>query len=495
MRNAFASKMSYFILTFVFLIIIASFLFTGFDNFSVGGLSKNVASVDGTPVTIKEYQIALTRQVEFFNQMMGGNGMTEKQLEELGIKQSVLNGLIQQKLIHNAAENMGLVVSLEEVKNEIKNLPYFKRNEQFDVNLYRNVLQSNGYAPTQFEELIGNDLKQKKVDELFNTTVVSENFVKDILSFKNNTANVTAIKIGRQSLAPLISVSEQEIKDYLAKPENQKNLENAYTDNYSKYNQPEEVKARHILVQGQDAKALDKAKAIKSKINTKNFSSLASKETEDPTGKNNGGDLGWFAKGRMVPEFENVAFKMKKGEISEPVKTQFGYHIIYVEDKKAAQTKPLESVKSELAQLAIQKTKAQDLDQLLQSEQERINNLMKNNKLSELESLEKKVDAQFFKNVSVNQYDQAIGQLTLSPKEAEELFKASAGDTLNFGNAGTIYLVKVNSKSRTQDENKSAEQLKAEMAAQNQAFSRKAREELIKSMNNKAKIVTNPSLL
>ena len=493
MKSAFASKMSYFILTFLFLIIMASFLFSGFDNFSMGS-GKNVASVDGTEVTIKEYQVALQRQVEFFTQMMGGKGMTQAQLEEMGIKQSVINGLIQQKLIANTADSMGFVVSLEEVKNEIKNLPYFKRNEQFDVNTYRNVLQSNGYTPTQFEELIGNDLKQKKVDELFSTTLISENSVKDILNFKNNGMNVHAIKISRQALAPMVSVSEQEIKDYLAKPENQKTLEAAYTENYAKYNQAEEVKARHILIKGEDAKALDKIKAIKSKVNASNFAATANKETEDATGKTNGGDLGWFSHGRMVPEFEAVAFKMSKGSISEPIKTQFGYHIILVEDKKAAQTKPLEAVKSELAQLAIQKTKAQDLDKLLASEQARITTLLTENKTAELEALQKKLDAQFFKNTDVNQYDQNIGQLSLTPKEAEELFKAAPGTTLNFGNAGTIYLVKVNSKSVNQ-QTKVDEQFAAEMTAQGQAFSRKSREELIKALNNKAKIVTNPALM
>lgn len=493
MKNAFASKMSYFILTFIFLIITASFLFSGFDNFSMGG-GKNVATVDGTPITTKEYQIALNRQVEFFNQMMGGKGMTQKQLEEMGIKQSVMNGLIQQKLISNTADSLGFIVSLEEVKAEIKNLPYFKTNEQFDVNLYRNVLQANGYTPTQFEELISGDLKQKKVDGIFNNTIISENLVKDILGFKNNGLSVHAVKISRQSLAPLVSVSEQEIKDYLAKAENQKSLETAYTENYAKYNKPEEVKARHILINGEDDKALEKIKAIKSKVNTKNFASLASKESQDPTGKSNGGDLGWFARGRMVPEFENTAFGMKKGEISEPVKTQFGYHIIYVEDKRAAETKPLEAVKAELAQMAIQKTKASDLDELLKSEQQKITDLLKANKIAEIEALNKKLDGQFFKDTQVNQYDQSIAQLSLSPKESEDLFKANVGDTLSFGNAGTIYLVKVNSKTSS-DAKKMEEQLSGEMTAQGQAFSRKTREELIKTLNNKAKIVTNPALM
>jgi peptidyl-prolyl cis-trans isomerase D len=493
MKNAFASKMSYFILTFIFLIIIASFLFSNFDNFGMSGGAKQVGSVDGTPITVKEYQMALSRQVEFFNQMMGGSGMTQKQLEEMGIKQSVLNGLVQQKLILNAAEQMGFVVSLEEVKNEIKNLPYFKTNNQFDVNLYRNMLQSNGYIPAQFEELVANDLKQRKIDELFNTTLLSQAYVRDVLRFKNNMVIVDGVKLSRQSLAPLISVSAQEIEQYLAEPENQKSLEEAYTDNMSKYNKAEEVKARHILIQGEDQKSLDRIKAIKTKVNQKNFADFAKKESEDPTGKSNGGDLGWFSAGRMVPEFEAVAFKMNKGEISEPVKTQFGYHLIFVEDKKAAETKTLESVKAELAQLAIQKTKAQDLDQLLKSEQERLTVALTKGDLVTVESTSKKVDGQLFKGVEVNQFDQTIQMNSLSAQEADQLFKAAPGSVLNFSNPGGIYLVKVVSKKVGQEP--TPEKLKNELTTQNQAYSRKIREDLLRQMNNKAKVVTNPAML
>ncbi len=213
MKATIANKMSYFILMFIFLIIIASFLFSGYEDFSLGS-SKHVALVDGTPVTTKEYRMALSRQVEFFNQMMGGN-MSEKQMEQMGVKESVLNSLIQLKLILNTADKMGFIVSLDEVKNEIKNMPYFKTNNQFDVNLYRNALQANGYVPTQFEELVRNDMKQKKVEELFSSSLVSENHVRDVLKFKNNIVVVQGVKVSRQSLAPLVSVSEQEIKEYI----------------------------------------------------------------------------------------------------------------------------------------------------------------------------------------------------------------------------------------------------------------------------------------
>jgi peptidyl-prolyl cis-trans isomerase D len=449
--------------------------------------------VDGTPISVKEYSVALNRQVEFFNQMMGGQGMTQKQMEQMGIKQSVLNGLIQQKLVLNTADQMGIVVSLDEIKNEIKSMSYFKTNGQFDVNLYRNMLQGNGYTPTQFEELVGNDLKQKKLDELFNSTLISENYVKDITRFKNNQVTIQGVKISRQSLSPLVSISEQEINDFISKPENQKSLEAAYTDNLTKYNKPEEVKARHILISGEDSKSLEKIKAIRSKVTVKNFSEMAKKETQDPSGKTNGGDLGWFANGRMVPEFEKVAFGMKKGEISEPVKTQFGYHIILVEDKKAAEIKPLESVKTELAKIEIQKTKAQDLDKLLKSTGEEIQALLAKNDFSAVESISKKVDGQIYKNIDVNQFEQSLTTTSLAPQEADQIFKAQDNTILNFGNPGTIFLVKVIGHKTGAE--KTPDELKAEVGNQNQLYSRKVREELIKALNNKAKIVTNSSLM
>ncbi len=492
MKNAFANKISYFILTFIFLIIAASFLFSNFDNFSMGS-SQEVATVDGRPISQKEYSVALNRQMEFFNQMMGGKGMSQKQLEEMGIKQSVLNSLIQQKLILNTADQMGIVVSLDEVKNEIKSMQYFKTNNQFDVNLYRNMLQSNGYTPTQFEELVANDLKQKKVDELFNTTLISDNYVQDISTFKNNQVTVQGVKIGRQALSPLVSISEQEVKNYISKAENKKVLEDAYKENFAKYNKPEEIKARHILIEGADAKALEKVKAIRAKVTTKNFSQIAKTETQDPTGKDNGGDLGWFSSGRMVPEFEQVAFGMKKGDISQPVKSQFGYHIIYVEDKKSVETKSLDSVKSELARIELQKTKAQDLDKLLKSTAQQIETSLKNNDFASVEALAKKVDGQVFKNTDVNQFDQSLEATALAPQEAEKIFKASPGSVVDFGNAGTIFMVRIVGKKVAPA--KTPEQLKAEVVSQNQLLSRKVREELIKTMNNKAKIVTNQSLL
>ena len=489
MRNAFANKMSYFILSFLFLLIIASFIFTGFNGVGIGS-SREVANVDGTPITTREYQTALNRQIDFFNQMMGGN-LTQAQLEQMGIKKTVLDTLIQQKLMLNAAGKIGFAISQDEIKAEIKKLPYFQSNGQFDVSLYRNMLQSNGYVPARFEELIADDMKQQKLEGLFTNLIVSEAAIADIVKFKNSVITVQGLRIPRQSLTPLISVSEAEIKEFVAKEENQSQLESLYAEDFAKYNKPEEVKARHILIRGDDDNALKRAEKIRSSLTAKNFVQIAKKETEDETGKDNGGDLGWFAKGRMVPEFEEEAFKLKKGQISSPVKTPFGYHLILVEDKRAAEVKPLDQVKNELAKKALQKSKSTDLDALLKAQYEEIQTALQRNNYKAVENIAKKVDVPYI-NTEVNQYDQLVLQSELSAQDAAKLFAADPGTIVDLGNPGNIYLLKVISKTQKATV---AESTKLEKASQEQLLNRKARTELLRVMNNKAKVVTNPALL
>jgi DNA repair exonuclease SbcCD ATPase subunit len=120
MKNSLVTKLSTFFLSLIFLLIVVSFLFGNYDGFTAAS-SQDVASVDGLPVTTREYQMRLSQQVEFFSQMMGGQ-MTQQQMEQMGIKDTVLSGLVQQKLLLSTGRKMGLALSEAELKDEIKKL-------------------------------------------------------------------------------------------------------------------------------------------------------------------------------------------------------------------------------------------------------------------------------------------------------------------------------------------------------------------------------------
>lgn len=173
-------------------------------------------------------------------------------------------------------------------------------------------------------------IKQAKKDKVQNTTEY-----KDALK---NVQDELALEIWMRKKMQTIKVSDSEIQAF-------------YNENKSKLMQPETIKARHILVDSEK-----EAKDIISQLNKagKNvgtkFAELAKEKSKDPS-KANGGDLGWFSKEQMVPEFANVAFGLKAGEFNKtPAKTNYGYHVIYVEDKRPAQTAPLDQIKPQLEQ-------------------------------------------------------------------------------------------------------------------------------------------------
>lgn len=169
-----------------------------------------------------------------------------------------------------------------------------------------------------------------------------------------------AQEFSKRFIEDKVTISDEEVKEYYEKHKDQ-------------FTQKEQVKARHILVkvpaganEDEWKKARKKALDIKARAEKgEDFAKLAKEFSDDPGTKNRGGELGYFGKGRMVPEFEKVAFSLEPGVISDPVKTIFGWHLIQVEDKKASQVKPLEDVKSFVRQRALQEKKSEMLEKLL----------------------------------------------------------------------------------------------------------------------------------
>jgi peptidyl-prolyl cis-trans isomerase C len=142
-------------------------------------------------------------------------------------------------------------------------------------------------------------------------------------------------------------------------------MHKVYDEAVKQMGDEQEVHARHILIRAaaNDEKASkaaeDKIKAIIARLKKgEDFAKVASEVTEDPSGKANGGDLGYFTKDQMVPEFSTVAFKLDKGQISDPVKTQFGWHVIKVEDKRVKPAPKFEEVKAQLEQYVTRKAQA-----------------------------------------------------------------------------------------------------------------------------------------
>ena len=170
---------------------------------------------------------------------------------------------------------------------------------------------------------------------------------------------------------------------------------------------------------------LKKINGIKksTKINEK-FREPANKHTMDPSNaKTKGGSLGWFSRGRMVPEFEKVAFSLKPGQISSPVKTSYGYHLIYVQDKKKAKEAELKNHVNEIAKELIQDSSDERLSELMTKTTARVSSVLKSRKQEKLESLGKSNKAvKIYPGQSINLYEKNAQLSSLTNDEFSSLF-------------------------------------------------------------------------
>lgn len=500
MNKKFSSRSATIIVSGMLFLITLSFILTGFqsDISFVGGSSNHVATVDGNGVTIREYQFALNQQIDFYRRMMGGKDLTEAQINQFGIRQMVLKRLIEKKLLENFGKDNGLYFSQEKLAQTIKELPYFKRENQFDVNLYKNLLAQNGFNPSQFEEQISHDESARLVDTALNgLTITSDQYSKLIHSIEEDAFMVNAVQFSKESLRKSLKVDARVLDTYLAKAENKKKLEDIYNQNVGRFSQPEQVKARHILIktgETSDAQAQAKAEKIAKTLTAQNFTTIANKETEDPSGKGKGGDLGWFGRGRMVPEFEEVAFKTKVGQISKPVKTQFGYHIIMVDGKKEANKKTFDQVKAELATEEIQKGMDGELDQYF----EKIKNEVKAalNDAKKMDQLANTYSMTFNKAQKVSRLSKAIGSIQLTATQNKTLFNENQTKVVkDFSDAAIARLVYVDSRNNANVANMNAEQLKTVKQKLNAEAVRSVRDDLMVELEASAKVVSKLNML
>ncbi len=363
------------VVMFIFGIIILVFVFWGFNPGKRGAGNRVVAKVNGMDISTELYENLYKRELNKIKEQQGGV-ITEDMLESLQLDQRVLNMLINDVLIIDEAKSTGIKASNEEVQAKIFADPNLREEGRpFNKKFYLELLKRNRINPLEYEEGIREKLTAQKMlnsiaadvrftdDELWekyaeanssfsydyaefnpkkfmDTGAVTEETLKKYYE-ENKTAFpvATAIKAfyaraGFKALGTQIKINDDDIKRY-------------YEANTYDYLREAEVHASHILIKGEGA--LKKAEEILARIKAgESFSALARAHSEDRGSASKGGDLGFFGPGTMHKEFEKAAFTLGAGEVSEPVRTPFGYHIIKVVEITEEGVKALAEVSSDI---------------------------------------------------------------------------------------------------------------------------------------------------
>ncbi len=451
MPKKFSSTVSYLIVTFFLAAIVISFVFTGAGSSRVtkSGVAA-VAEVDGNSIGVDEYNRVLQGQIDYYSKMMGGKSLSSREIEMFGLKQRALQGLVEQKILANWADDLDLYPGKVEVKEEIKSLPYFLSNGNFDLNKYKTLLRANHYTPNDFEARIADDVKMKKVQQLMGYFWVSQKHVDDMNAFRQESLQATAIQIEKDDLARFIAIPEQQIVAFVQEKKNEGRLAALYEKNKSRFETPEKVQARHILIRledGKDVEAQKKIEEIAKKVTVKNFAQMADKYTEDPSGKGKGGSLGIFERGKMVKEFEKVAFDLKANTISKPVKTMFGYHIILVEKHFDKKVTPMDVAYRDLAKEELQKEQKKELDKFASTVASELASAIQ--KPKELASAKKKYLFELEEGKDLNLLDGRVGKIELKEDELKQIFKPEGmKEDIFIFNSGTMLKVVATSKKK-----------------------------------------------
>ncbi len=433
------------------LFYIPDFLRSGAD----AAAGDTVAKVEGREISSADFRRTYQAQLQAYRSAYGGN-MSDQLLKQLGIEQQILQQMVDERAALAEAERLGIKVSDEEVRQRIFGMPAFQENGGFIGEArYQQLLrmQRPPLVASEFEDNIRRGLSVEKLrGSLTDWLSVNDKELEQEYRRRNDKVKLAVVSFTADSFRPQVTASDAEVASHFEAhkndfkiPEKRKiryllvdvealraktvvpaaDIDREYTNNSEQYTTAEQVRASHILLktEGKDDAAV-KARAeelLKQARGGGDFAELAKKNSEDTDSAKNGGDLDYFGRGRMVPEFDQAVFAMQPGAISDLVKTQYGYHIIKLVDKKTATTRQLAEVRQQLTdQLAYQRAQAQAAD-LSQNLEKQIKTPADLDKVAKAQGLTVQ-ESGFFAR------DEPILGLGPSPEAANKAFEMKTGE-------------------------------------------------------------------
>lgn len=353
-------RTSRYFLVVVVLTFIASLAYFGATQDRAG--PDWVVSVNGDEVSALAYQRAYRATVEQYRQLFKDR-FTDEMARSLKLQEQVIDSLVTDRLIHQGAPAEGISVSNEELAAEIARMGVFHAGGGFSREQYLKVLSRAGLTPAQFEPDMRGELLRRKLQTLLTAGVkVTEAELRQQWEIRQERVRAAYLLVSPESFLASAEATEAEVEAYhkahpaeFTRPERRRilaailpaasvpaptvtdaDVEAAYKERRREFEQPTRVRLAHILVRvpsvgGSEAedKAREKAEAALRRVREgADFAQVAREVSEDPATALRGGELGLVAPGEQVPQFEQVAFGLKRGEVAGPVRTPYGYHVM-----------------------------------------------------------------------------------------------------------------------------------------------------------------------
>ncbi len=361
--------------------VILSFALAGIGSYLGQTTEQPVAEVNGIKISQTEFSRAFQNERSRLEQQFGEyfTQIAADPTYMAQIRQGVIDRLVQQELQSQLAAELGLRVSDESVRKTILELPYFKIGDKFNNDRYLQVIRQMNFQPDAFREYLRDDMTRSQlVSAVAGTDFALPNELKSAIALQQQTRSIDYLVIDKQAMQADVEVTEQEVADYyelnagqFLSPElisvnyielnaddidvasvSEDDVKAYYEQSKAQYVEPEKRRVSHILIDNSedDDAAKAKAESLLAKLNAgADFAELAETSSDDIVSAEMGGDLEWIERDVMEPAFEDAAFALQnKGDYSDVVASEFGYHIIKLTDLQTQQVKPFDEVKADL---------------------------------------------------------------------------------------------------------------------------------------------------
>lgn len=361
MLQAIRDKAQGWIAWVIVILISVPFALWGIQEYLGVGGEKEVAEVAGQPITEQALEEQARQARENLRQNLG-EAYRADMFPETMLRAQALDQMINERVVQQAVADWRMRASDQMVLDAIHREPAFQTNGRFDADLYKVVLKNNALSQTAYDESVRHALTLQQLEQgVSGTAFATSQQVDRYQALMNQQRTVSYAIIKADGFKAQITPADADIETYYQEhpqrfqvPERVKldyilldvaslakqikadpaAVQDWYAQHKDQFVAPEERHLRHILitVSGDEAAAEAKAQALRKQLaDGADFAALAKTESADPGSAAKGGDLGWVSHGMMVDAFEKAAFALKPGEISQPVKSPFGYHIIQLE--------------------------------------------------------------------------------------------------------------------------------------------------------------------
>lgn len=364
------------------ILVIPSFVVTGIYSYNrMISDDGAIAKVDDVSILPQQFDEAKRQQLEILRERLG-DAFRSNMLESREARVALLERMMNDRAVAGETSLESVEVSEETAIELIKTMPAFQQDGKFNPQAYQNFLTSRGYSDEYFVSIMRGDIARELLTSgLTRSVIAPKTASRNLYNLLNEKREIAVHTVPSADFVKSIQISDEDARKFWT--DNQKlferpdeidveyvvltpalfanvqpteeDVKSFYEQNPNRFRAPEERRASHILIdlsEGEDkarAKAEELFKTLQAK--PEEFEKLARENSADPASAKDGGDLGFFGRGMMVPAFEDAVFKAQKGAIVGPVQTEFGFHIIKVTDIKPEAVRPLEEVRDEIVRL------------------------------------------------------------------------------------------------------------------------------------------------